>query len=139
MNVTGCNSRESAVVVATVSSWSILPGRRAEFAKQLEFARERHEKYGGTVRVWNNVIAGDAVGVVRPVLVGGEVRLGFVDGIVQVPNLPVVKIEKTAEGIRLGSLLHLGFELLDVLFVIINVGNEEGVLATREILADKPG
>jgi hypothetical protein len=53
------------VVVATVSSWSILPGRRAEFAKQLKFARERHEKHGGTVRIWNNAIAGDGVGVVE--------------------------------------------------------------------------
>ena len=53
------------MAVASISSWKVSPAGRSEFVRALSEARKFHEKYGGRVRVWNNSVAGDAVGIVE--------------------------------------------------------------------------
>lgn len=53
------------MAIASISSWRTPPERRREFLSRIAEARRFHERHGGRVRVWNNAVAGDDVGVVE--------------------------------------------------------------------------
>ena len=53
------------MAIASISSWRVQPARRSEFIRALADARRFHEKYGGRVRIWNNSVAGETVGIVE--------------------------------------------------------------------------
>ena len=48
------------MAIAAVATFEVLPGRIQEFQGTIQEARKHHERLGGSVRIWQATIAGEA-------------------------------------------------------------------------------